>query len=106
MIKSLLIDLVNLFENLERLDYWQIPPQLCPLPKHDAHDLCLADAVVVWGSSIDFNNPAGGLENTGHHFDRGGCPCIVRADRADDLTMIDVLRDACDRVNCAITPRE
>jgi hypothetical protein len=101
-----LIDLVDLFQDLERLDHGQVPPELGPLAEDHPHGLRLADAIVVRHEPVDFQRAAGRLQDAGHHFDRGGFPGAVRTDVADDLARFDVEGDACHCLNSPVVARK
>ena len=106
LIERLLVDLVDFFQDLERFDHRQVPPQLGALSKDDAHHLRLVDAVGVGRPSVDQDRSAGRFEDAGHHLDRGRFTRAVGTDIADDFAAVDVVRDSVDSLDGAVIAGE
>src|SRR5580658_2184799 len=99
-------DIVDAAQQFERLDYGNIPPELCPLAEDHADRLHILGALPAWDEPVDANLAAGGDQNAGQHLDAGGFSGSVGADVPHRLPAVDREADVINGSQGAVLPYE
>jgi hypothetical protein len=88
----------------ERVERGQIPLQLVAVPHHE-RDLSQVVALALGGDVSEHQCVAGGrIEQSRQHLQRRRLAGAVRAEEADDLSRLDLERDAVDGAHLSVTP--
>src|SRR5271156_1028944 len=100
-VKIALRYIVNAPQQLEGLNYRDVPPQLGALAEHHADGFHVLAALAVGNVTVDADFTAGGNQNPGEHLDGGGFSRAVGPDVADHFAALDRKSDALHRRHSA-----
>ena len=80
-------DAVDVAEELQAFDDWEIPPELGALAEHGADARDVADALAPRNEAADYATAAGGFEDAAEDLEGRRLPGAVRADEAQELAL-------------------
>ena len=81
-------DAVDVAEELQAFDDWEVPPELGALAEHRADAGDVADAVAPGDGAAYFAVAAGRFEDAAEDFERGRLAGAVRAEEAEELARL------------------
>jgi hypothetical protein len=92
-------DVVDVAQQLERVDERQVPPELDALPEHRADPPCELDPLLRRRQARDRDAAGRRHEDPRQHLDRRRLAGAVRAEVPEQLAALDAERDVVDRVD-------